>query len=225
MHRVVANGLEGPCVFRPVLLDRHAVTDNEKFPFPIDAAVQLTAIVLDRLGIVIGSPHTARGGDDLRRMICEKRDADAIVPEVLLAPRALDRAMLRMLAPADERLLALPPRVRQQDIRSVHAGVSIDKENTTAPLQLRLQSRREFEVACRVAIKRGHLEEQSDQAFSPPAERAGSDIDPTVQPSPMSAYLVLGTLRAAWVMSGFRSDVNSRTRLPSRERSADSRRI
>src|SRR4051812_44560481 len=155
MHRVVANGLEGPCVFRPVLLDRHAVTDNEIFPFPIDAAVQLTANVLDRLGIVIGSPHTARGGDDLRRMICEERDADAIVPEVLLAPRALDRAMLPMLAPADERLIALPPRVRQEDIRSVHAGVSIDKENTTAPLQLRLQSRREFEAACRVAIKRG----------------------------------------------------------------------
>src|SRR4051794_19765236 len=107
MHCVVANDLEGPCVCRPVLPDRRTVADNEKFPFSIDAAVQLTAIVLDRLGIVIGSPHTARGGDDLRRMICEERDADAIVPEVLLAPRALDRAMLRMLAPADERLLAL----------------------------------------------------------------------------------------------------------------------
>src|SRR4051794_7082938 len=86
MHCVVANDLEGPCVCRPVLPDRRTVADNEKFPFSIDAAVQLTAIVLDRLGIVIGSPHTARGGDDLRRMICEERDADAIVPEVLLAP-------------------------------------------------------------------------------------------------------------------------------------------
>src|SRR4051794_26188519 len=118
--------------------------------------------------------------------------------------------MLRMLAPADERLLALPPRVRQQDIRSVHAGVSIDKENTTAPLQLRLQSRREFEVACRVAIKRGSPRRTIRSSFFSTCRRAGSDIDPTVQP----AYLVLSTLRAVWVMSGFQSDVNSRTRLP-----------
>src|SRR5436190_1764964 len=54
MHGVVANDLEGPCVCRPVLPDRRAVADNEKFSFPVDATVQLAAIALVRLGVAVG---------------------------------------------------------------------------------------------------------------------------------------------------------------------------
>src|SRR3954447_26928322 len=167
MHGVVANDLEGPCVCRPVLPGRRAVADNEKFSFPVDAAVQLAAIALVRLGVAVGGPHAARCRDGLR-WLGEARDADSIVPEVLLAPGALDRAMLRMLAPADERLLAVPPEVRQHHIRTVHAGVPIDKEHTAVPLHLRLQSRREFEVTRRMAIERDHLEKQAEHGFAPP---------------------------------------------------------
>lgn len=123
IHRVVASDFEDLAICRRVLHGRRLLGQDKKFSFLVDALKELAGDRWGRLGVVIGDPNAAC------RRGCAQRidggpDPQAIILEVLFSPGTLNRTMLGVFAPPDERLLIGPPLVREYDVGPVNAGIA-----------------------------------------------------------------------------------------------------
>lgn len=160
VHGVVAHHVEDELIGADI--DWGQSREKKKFVLAIDALEPLGVRQPGRFAVEVTD------ADAPCRMISVRSghpaDTNAVILEMLLATRALNGTMSRMLAPRDQRGLRIPPRMRQDDSGPIEAGVAVDEQQAGVLVELRPEMAGELEVPVRMPWNRLDLEKQSDHA-------------------------------------------------------------